>query len=180
MPKSDSASCQQFFGDCTISNWSKPIKFAHLQELANQCMMNVAHVIEIIKTSRVAFMKARNSWVARCEEKRIKKKKKKKKKNGENVFFKTLAKKYRLTLKLIRRVKKQQRCLWPTFYQMESSWKDKDNNILVKVSWMNSLLEKSPWKCYWSTDERRVAWSKLLMVFVLHFPFICYLGKIYK
>ena len=84
-------------------------------------MMNVAHVIEIIKTSRVAFMKARNSWVARCEEKHIKKKKKKKKKKGVNLFLKTLAKKYRLTLKLIRRVKKQQRCLWPTFYQMESS-----------------------------------------------------------
>ena len=83
MPKSDSASCQQFFGDCTISNWSKPTKFAHLQELANQYMMNVAHVIEIIKTSRVAFMKARNSWVARWNPS---KKKKKKKKWGKCIF----------------------------------------------------------------------------------------------
>ena len=50
-------------------------------------MMNVAHVIEIIKTSRVAFMKARNSWVARCEEKRIKKKKKKKKWGQNDLFY---------------------------------------------------------------------------------------------
>ena len=53
-------------------------------------MMNVAHVIEIIKTSRVAFMKARNSWVARCEEKRIKKKKKKKKKKMGKMYFSKL------------------------------------------------------------------------------------------
>ena len=31
---------------------------------------------------------------------------------------------------------------------------------------------------HWSTDLRRLAWSKSLMVFTFNFPFICYLGRI--
>ena len=37
------------------------------------------------------------------------------------------------------------------------------------------FVKKSPWKC--STDERKRAWSKLIMVF-LNFPFICNLSRI--
>ena len=44
----------------TIPDSSKPIKFVHLQKLASQPTLNDAHVIEIAKTSSVAFMKARN------------------------------------------------------------------------------------------------------------------------
>ena len=44
----------------TIPDSRKPIKFVHLQKLASQTTLNDAHVIEIAKTSSVAFMKARN------------------------------------------------------------------------------------------------------------------------
>ena len=54
-------------------------------------------------TGIVAFMKARNSSVVSCREK-------KKTENGENVFFKAFAKNFLLTSKS---------CLWPTFYQMD-------------------------------------------------------------
>ena len=39
------------------------IKFAHLQKLANQSMLNKAHLIEITKACIAAFMKSRNSLV---------------------------------------------------------------------------------------------------------------------
>ena len=67
-------------------NSKKPIKFAHLYKLAIQSTLNKAHLIEIIKACVVAFMKARNSLVVWCREK------KKKTENGENVFFKSLVK----------------------------------------------------------------------------------------
>ena len=38
---------------------------------------------------------------------------------------------------------------------------------------MYSLLRKYPWKS--STDERKGVLSKLIMVFTLKVPFICYL-----
>ena len=41
---------------------------------------------------------------------------------------------------------------------------------------MYSLLRKSPWKS--SAGERKGAWSKLIMVFTLNVPFICYLSRI--
>ena len=49
------------------------------------------------------FMKARNSLVVSCREK-------KKTEDNENVFFKAPAKTFLLTSKS---------CLWPTFYQMD-------------------------------------------------------------
>ena len=53
--------------------------------------------IEITKTCAVAFMKARNSLIVRCREKRVNWKKTE---NGENIFFKALVNRFRLTLKL--------------------------------------------------------------------------------
>ena len=47
--------------------------------------------------------------------------------------------------------------------------------MILKVDKMYSLLRKSFGD--WSNDERREAWSKLLMVFTFEFRFICYLGK---
>ena len=41
---------------------------------------------------------------------------------------------------------------------------------------MYSLLRKSPWKS--SADERKGVRSKIIMVFTLNFPFICYLSRI--
>ena len=42
-----------------------------------------------------------------------------KKKDGENICFKALANRIQLTSELIRRPKKQQSCVWPTFYQKD-------------------------------------------------------------
>ena len=56
--------------ESAISNSSKPIKFAHLQQLANQLTLNGGHVIEITKACTVTFMKARNCLVFRCREQR--------------------------------------------------------------------------------------------------------------
>ena len=67
-------------------------------------MLNKRHVIEITKSCIFAFMKARNSFVVCCRDK------KKKTDNGENVFFKALAKIFLLISKSR---------LWPTFYQMD-------------------------------------------------------------
>ena len=66
-------------------------------------MRNKAHVIKITKACVVVFMKARNSLVVRCREK-------KKTKDGENLFFKTRAKHFVLTSKS---------CSWLTVYQMD-------------------------------------------------------------
>ena len=68
-------------------NSKKPIKFAHLEKLANQSTLNKAHMIEITKACIAAFMKARNSLVVWSREK-------KKTEDGENVFFKALAKNF--------------------------------------------------------------------------------------
>ena len=46
-------------------NSSKPIKFPHLWKLANQSTLKKADVIEITKACKVAFMKARDYFVAR-------------------------------------------------------------------------------------------------------------------
>ena len=51
-------------------NSSKPIKFAHLQQLANQTSLNDAHVLEITKTCIVALVKAKNSLIFWYREKR--------------------------------------------------------------------------------------------------------------
>ena len=50
-------------------NSKKPIKFAHLEKLANQSTLNKAHMIEITKACIAAFMKARNSLDVWCREK---------------------------------------------------------------------------------------------------------------
>ena len=98
-------------------NSKKPIKFAHLQKLANQSTLNKAHVIEITKTCTVTFMKAKNPLVVWCREKETKKKKKAE--DGENVLFKALAKIFLSTSK---------NCSWPPFYQIIwwTSWKGND------------------------------------------------------
>ena len=56
------------------------------------------------------------------------------KKDGENAFFKAIAKHFLLTSKS---------CSWPFFYHMLYYYL-----ILLKVDQMYSLLSKSPWK--WS------------------------------
>ena len=43
----------------------------HLSTLANQSTLNKAHVIELTKACTVTFMKARNSLVVWCGEKRV-------------------------------------------------------------------------------------------------------------
>ena len=48
-------------------NSSKLINFAHLWNLANQSILNKAHVIETTKACTVAFMKARSSFVVQCK-----------------------------------------------------------------------------------------------------------------
>ena len=53
--------------------------------MANQSTLNKTHLIEITKACIAAFMKARNSLVVWSREK-------KKTEDGENVFFKALAK----------------------------------------------------------------------------------------
>ena len=44
-----------------MSHSSKPIKFVHLQKLAEQSMLNDTHVIQIGKICTVVLMKAKNS-----------------------------------------------------------------------------------------------------------------------
>ena len=83
-------------------NSKKLIKFAHLQKLANQSILNKAHVIEITNACIVAFMKARNSSAVWCKEKKTE--------DVENVVFEALAQNFLLTSK---------NSLWPTFYQMD-------------------------------------------------------------
>ena len=58
-------------------------------------------MIEITKARTVAFMKARNSLVVRCREKRVNWEEKTE--NGDNNFFKVLANRFRLTSKLCQR-----------------------------------------------------------------------------
>ena len=65
-------------------------------------------MIEITKICTVTFMKTRNSFVRRCREKRINWKKRE---HGEDIFFKALANRFRLTSELISCVKEQQNCL---------------------------------------------------------------------
>ena len=67
-------------------NSKKPIKFAQLSRLANQSMLK-ADVIKITKACIAPFMKARNSLVLWCGER-------KKTEDSENVFFKALAKSF--------------------------------------------------------------------------------------
>ena len=76
-------------------------------------------MIEIAKTCIVALMKARNFLICQCIEECVNWNKVEDGRNkGEEIFFKALANRFRLISKLIRRVKEQQSCLWPTFYQM--------------------------------------------------------------
>ena len=77
---------------CAMWNSKKPIKFPHLLKLANQSTLNKAHPIGITKACIVAFMKARNSLVVWCREK-------KKTEDREKVLLKTLAKIFLLTSK---------------------------------------------------------------------------------
>ena len=46
-----------------MSNLSKPMKFAHLQKLAQHLTLNGACGIEITKTCTVGLMKPRNSLI---------------------------------------------------------------------------------------------------------------------
>ena len=73
-------------------------------------------MIQIAKTCIAALMKARNFLICQCIEECVNWNKVE---DGEEIFFKALANRFRLTPKLIRRVKEQQSCLRPTFYQMK-------------------------------------------------------------
>ena len=66
-----------------FSNSSKPIKFAHLQKLANQLTLNKAHVIEI-KVPWL-FDVERNVSIEKKTE------------DGEDLFFKALVNRFWLT-----------------------------------------------------------------------------------
>ena len=55
----------------TMLNWSKPVKFPHFWNLANQSTLNKAHVIEITKACKVTLMKARDSFVVQYREERV-------------------------------------------------------------------------------------------------------------
>ena len=63
-------------------------------------MYNDVHVIEMARTSTVAFMKSKIFLVIRCKEKRV-----------IWTFFKALANRFRLISKSIRHVKEQRSCL---------------------------------------------------------------------
>ena len=56
--------------ECAMWNSKKPLKLAHLWELANKLTLNKTHVIEITKTCIVAFMKGRNYLVVWCRGKK--------------------------------------------------------------------------------------------------------------
>ena len=45
---------------------------------------------------------------------------------------------------------------------------------------MYSLLRKAPWKWSFVNRWKRGVWSKLIILFTLNFPFICYLIRICK
>ena len=108
---------------------NKPIKFACFKNYpTNKPTLRGTHLKEMAKTSNAAFMKARKSLVIprcysikgeTCQLKQIPQ-------NAGNIFFL----KFLPTPKLIRRVKEQQSCLWPTFYQMDLM---KGEYMLVKV-----------------------------------------------
>ena len=65
-------------------------------KLTNQSKLNKAHVIEITKARKVAFMKSRNSLVVQCRERKTKTE------DGEH-FFKALANRF---------WSKWKNCLW--------------------------------------------------------------------
>ena len=93
-----------------ISEWpmwylSKSVKFAYLWKERNQLTLNKAHVIEI---------KAKNSLIVWCREKRVNWKKTE---DGGNLFFKALVNRFWLTSWKLFMV--QQSCSWTTFYQMD-------------------------------------------------------------
>ena len=71
--------------ESAMRNLSKPIQFPHFWKLANQSTLTKAHVIEVTKACKVAFMKARDSFVVRCREERVNWKKLQ---DGENLYFK--------------------------------------------------------------------------------------------
>ena len=80
-------SAQAFNNISQSSMWnsSKSIKFPHLWKLSNQSTLNKAHVIEITKACKVAFMKARESFVVWYREERVNWENKQ---DGGNLFFK--------------------------------------------------------------------------------------------
>ena len=77
--------------ECAIWNSRKPIKFTLLLKSPNQSTPNKANVIEIIKACIAACVKAINSLVVWCREK------KKKPEDGKNVSCKALTKNSLLT-----------------------------------------------------------------------------------
>ena len=70
--------------------------------------------MKITKTCTFVLLKARNYLIFRGRYVNWKRKK-----DGENICFKALANRIQLTSELIRRPKKQQSCVWPTFYQKD-------------------------------------------------------------
>ena len=82
--------------DSAMWNSSKPIKFPHLWKLAIQLTLNKAHVIEVTKACKVAFMRARDSFVVWYREERVNWEKK-----GwcKNLFLKLPANRFWLTSK---------------------------------------------------------------------------------
>ena len=86
--------------ESAMGNLSKPIKFPHLRKLDNQSTLNKGHAIEITKTCKVAFMKARDSFVGLYREERVIWKKKTKKNRMMKIYFlKLSANRFWLTLK---------------------------------------------------------------------------------
>ena len=84
--------------------------------------------IEITETSGVVIMKAINPLLVRCREKCISCKKIK---DGEKIFFEALANRFRLMLKLIRHVEKNNRVVYSQLSTNGTSWKGKE--MLLKV-----------------------------------------------
>ena len=82
--------------------------------------------IEITETSGVVIMKAINPLLVRCREKCISCKK-----DGEKIFFEALANRFRLILKLIRHVEKNNRVVYSQLSTNGTSWKGKE--MLLKV-----------------------------------------------
>ena len=93
----------------------------------------------------------------------------KKTEDVENLFFKALVNRFWLTLesfswfnKIVHGRPSIKRTSW------KGKWYVTKSRLVVECVF------------HWPTDERRGAWSKLLIDFTFNFPFICYLGRICK
>ena len=131
-------------------------------------------MIEITKACTVAFMKAKNYFVAWCREKHANWKKKQK--MVRMYIFKALPDRFLWASKLISSVKDNK------------IFKDDllSNGLQEKVMICYlkqircSLLRKSSWQWLLANRWKMKDLDKLLMVLTFHFSFVCYLGRICK